>query len=167
MQEEYTNLENDLKSKNKKLLYVSIVILVLIILSLFMYFKKEKYEIKELGEDYEYVVMQEWQMPFGFPPDILVFQAEEVKYLRGEDTNVGDGEIHKIIELYLKGVDSEELAMLYKNKLQEEVNGWTLLNEQKNKNTSNLLFSRGMGILVVSTLPYEEGSLLNLTYIIK
>lgn len=167
MEENFANPNNTNVGNNKSRYFILwIVALLCIFLILHFLFFRNKYEEMPIGDGYVYTQMTEWQIPLDFPPDVFLFDKTEAEYIRGEDTIVNQGERHKIVEFYLKNAKPEELFNLYKTKLTDEINQWSIVSENQGSDLLSIVFSRGGNLLNVNILPRESGSILSLVHII-
>lgn len=154
----------------KKALW-AIVILILLATALSVWYRQTQRPVKQnpsavkegLPQGYQYKALPKGQYPEGFPKE-LALSVGKMEVIRAEDTIVATGQNHKIVDI--RSTDQpDSLAGLYRNTLTDPKQGWQLMSSETQDNITALVFKKDTASLIVTILPKDNGSQMNLTYI--
>ena len=152
-------------------IYRVIAVLVLLVIALLAWYWLAKNRpllnrpkvYNTLPKGYEFKALPQGQYPEGFPKE-LVLSVGQMEVIRAEDTMVASGQNQKIVDI--RAADKpDSLAGLYRNTLTDPKQGWQLITSETTNNITALVFKKDTASLVVTIMPKDNGSQINLTYV--
>ena len=154
----------------KKALWIIVILMLLAIALSAWYWQitrpviQNQPVVKEgLPQGYEFKALPRGQYPEGFPQE-LALSVGQMEVVRAEDTIVASGQNQKIVDIRTTD-QPDSLAGLYRNTLTDPKQGWQLITSETTDNITALVFKKDTASFIVTIIPKDSGSQINLTYV--